>query len=308
MDYNEQVAALEAAAAQDTTDSQARDSALLSSLNQPAPNDAAPETPEPVQPGTTEPSDSDFDHGVDINSLPDEAREYALRAERMMKAAMTKRTQEAAPWRKLGEEHGVSPDEAAQALAMWRALDSDPTYGKQLYNALGEGLRSQGILEDRPQQREPQYGDAGFGQQDEWAEDPYATQIDALNRRLEQFELTERDRAQAQWEMDQTLKMQRQEFTLRQQHQDLTDQDMQDIYDMAVTTNGDLDAAHQRVQYIRDQAIQSWVSKNRANAQSQPVQVPPGAYAEAPPTPPSDMKSGSEMARQIWAQYMATRE
>lgn len=307
MEYQEQVAALQAAAAQDAAANAASDeSALREALGQPAGNEAAPaQAPESVQPGTTPPEgDSDFDHGVDINSLPEEAREYALRAERMMKAAMTRRTQEAAPWRKLGEEYGVSKDEAAQALSMWQALGSDPTYARQLHSTLEESLRQQGLLpQERPQQQE-QYGvDPSYGQ-GEWADDPYASQIDDLKRRLDQYELTDRERQQAQYEMDAALRFQQQEFALRQSHPDLTNDDFSAIYDFAHATNGDLEAAHERWQFERDRAVQAFVARSRQAAQSNPVPVPPGAHGEVPPAPPTDMKSGSQLAREMWTQHL----
>lgn len=237
-------------------------------------NQAAVETPATpegeTQEAATEAPDS-FTK-LDPNALPEEVRPYY----QSMLSDYTRKTQEAAPWRKLGEELGVeSPDAFREAAELYAYLQ-DPNNLHNLYTQLGQVLGQQPASPQAPATAPtvPQ------GTEDEFAalENPEVAQIKTQLEQLTSY-LQEREAAQQQEALQWALlgEMNRQEALVKEQHPDWGEEEWNALWNLSVAYNGDLMSAANHVEAAQNAAVTRLL-----NGKAQAADTP-GLTPVAPP-------------------------
>lgn len=240
----------------------------------PAPtNDIAPdEAPSGAgtEEGTTAEADS-FTH-IDPNTLPEELRPF----HRQLQGDYTRKTQEAAPWRKLAEELGVgSPDEIREAVQLYAYLQ-DPAnlsdFNRQLSEALGA---------EQPQAAPP----PAFSDLDDDL-DADSPAFAALRNELADLRsaLEERDRQaqaqQLQWAM--IGEINRQEALLQEQHPEYKQEDWDAIYGIAPAFGGDLIQAANLLESYSSHRVGAFLNGKSVVQETQGIQPAPVRTAEVP--------------------------
>lgn len=213
---------------------------------------------------------------IDPSTLPPELQGL----HRSLLGDYTRKTQEAAPWRSLGEELGVSsPDEIRQAVELFAYLQ-DPSnaveFAGRLNSALGLGQPDQpGLAATQP--------------------DPYAADDDLdvdspvhqLNQRIQQLEnqLAGREQQDVAERMQWALvgEIQREEALLAQENPHYKDEDWDAIYALAPAFGGDLIQTQQLLEDFASYRLADYLNGKQSVAATPGFQAPPRpSTAEVP--------------------------
>lgn len=221
---------------------------------------AADQTQNAVEAGTNQSSESFT--AIDINSLPEEVRTYAEQLHRQLQGDYTRKTQEAAPWRKIGQDFGISPDEAQQALGFVQSL-RDPEVQRELYTRLSEQFDGSADAEQLP-----------FGADESGYVDPRDRQLQELQTRLERFE-----QQQAYAAADAELA--RAETVIRQSNPDFQDADMERIQRIALSMGGDIMAATESYKGWQQEMLSSYLQR-KGTPTPGGMSLPGTGHAETP--------------------------
>lgn len=236
---------------------------------------------------------------LDPNALPADIKPYYD----SMLSDYTRKTQEAAPWRKLGEELGIdSPDSFREAAELYSYLQ-DPNNLHLLYSSLGNVLGQGG----QPQAPAPATGYAQQvpqGPEDEFAslEDPAVAELKQQMQALTGY-IQEREQAQQQEALQWALlgEMNRQEALLKEQHPDWGDEEWGALWNLSVAYNGDLVQASNHIEAAQNAAVTRLLN-GKAQAAETPGLTPlapprEGAVVETPDY--SDPELRNETAQAI---------
>lgn len=211
------------------------DAPIPESSNPPVPEAPAPEGTEQVETATEAP---DSFTGLDPNALPEELQAYY----KSMQSDYTRKQQEAAPWRRLGEELGVdSPDSIREAVELYTFLQ-DENNVRALYAELNQAF---GGGQDPAVPAAPATVPGYEGESFEELENP---QLAELRNELAQVKQTiaQRDAAAQEdavrWQL--MGEMNRQEALIKEQHPDWGDDEWNALWGLSVAFDGNLmDAA-----------------------------------------------------------------
>jgi len=235
--------------------------------------------------GATE--DTDSFSGIDPNTLPEQLRPIY----RSMQGDYTRKTQELAGWRRVGEELGVAPEDAANAVRFMKGLESDPDFALAVHDQLSQALQAAGLTPSQAKAeatRRMQESDE-FGDDDEYdyEADPRDNEVEELKKRLDQFEqqiLAER--AAAELDLEETR--------LRNVHPDWSDRDIDMVFNIAVANGGDIQAAERSYNEWRGDLLSEYL-QSKASARSD--YVPGGGYSEPLPEVPRTERGDVDFAK-----------
>lgn len=209
---------------------------------------------------------------LDPNALPPEVRPFYD----SMLSDYTRKTQEASPWRKLGEELGVqSPDEFRQAAELYTALQ-DPSNLAALYHELAPMFGGQPQQPAAPATAPvlPQQG----GEEDFAAlENPAVAQLQQELADLKDYLVSQQETQQQealQWQL--LGELNRQEAALKESHPDWGEEEWNTLWNLSVAFDGDL---HQAASYV--EAAQNAAVTRLLNGKAQAAETP-GLVPEAP--------------------------
>jgi hypothetical protein len=204
------------------------------------------------------------------------AREQITNAYKAFQGDYTRNMQTIAPYRQLAEA-GIDPNQAIESLQFMQALETDPDFvvavHQQLTTALQQaGLTPQAAADEAARQIET--GEA-FG---EGEDNPLANEVAELRAWKEEMES-----AQVQHTM--MAELQRAEMAIRQSNPTYTENDVGRIYELAFAHGGNLMAAAQSYEALRQQFISGYVDQKGAASEVTPSAAVPGAAAssEEPP-------------------------
>lgn len=184
---------------------------------------------------------------LDPNAIPPEARPFYD----SMLSDYTRKTQEAAPWRKLGEELGVeSPEAIREAAELYVALQ-DPNNLSVLYNQLSQ-VFGQGPSAPAPETPEFQGDEAEFAAMDNPALAQLKSEVSDLRDYISQRD-TEQQQEALQWQL--LGELNRQEAMLKEQHPDWGEDEWNSLWNMSVAFDGDLNQAANYVEATQNAAI-----------------------------------------------------
>lgn len=229
--------------------------------NQPTQEAPAPEGTEQVETATDAP---DSFTGLDPNAIPEELQPYY----KSMQSDYTRKQQEAAPWRKLGEDLGASsPDSIREAVELYTFLQDENNV-----RALAEQLnQAYGIGQDpTAPATAPEYGE-GF----EELENP---QLAELRNELAQMKssLEQRDAAAQEeavrWQL--MGEMNRQEAVIKEQHPEWGDDEWNTLWGLSVAFDGNLMEAANHLDAAANARVTRLLNGKAAVAQT-PGLTPP---------------------------------
>ena len=211
---------------------------------------------------------------LDPNALPEELQPYY----KALQADYTRKQQEAAPWRKLGDELGVeSPDALKEAAELYAYLqDPNNLYG--LYQQLGQTFGGQEPVAPATPAVEPS-SELGFESLENPAVAELKQELDGLKAYLGEREVAQQQEA-LQWQL--LGEMNRQEALLKEQHPDWGEEEWNAVWNASVATDGDLVAAANHVSAAQQAAIVRLLN-SKAQAAETPGLVPaaPARIGEA---------------------------
>lgn len=208
---------------------------------------------------------------LDPNSIPEELMPYY----KSMQADYTRKTQTLAEQRRAIEAlEGVDPTMAVQAVQFVDRLQSDPTFALEIHRGLTAALEQSGLMPHEAEQAATQIMQEEVNQnQMQFEQDSYE------DPRLQELLEWKEQHEQRDLELQIQNALERQELAIRQSHPDYTDDDVNAIYQLAFAYAGDLNAANQVYQGIRD----SFMSRYLEQKSSVPNSPPPATgYADAP--------------------------
>lgn len=232
-------------------------SAGLSTENQPeAPAESTPAATPPV-PSASEAPEIPASREVDISHLPEEAQIFIRARERELQADATRKWQEAAEMRR----------QAEHSMGFVEALNTDPTFAKEVYSFLNENLSAAGYLGT---------GDAEEDDDFIWDDEGTAPI---------QAELAEIRQWKAQLEEDMLMErisadMDHQIARVRQANPSWDDEDIQSVIDLGFATRGDIVKAADVYRSIQDRGLARYLE--RKGSVTAPPVVQGGAGTQVP--------------------------
>lgn len=244
-----------------------------SATNQQVPETTATPEGQETQEAATDAPDS-FTK-LDPSTLPEEVRPYYA----SLQADYTRKQQEAAPWRKLGEETGLeSPDSLRQAAELWAHLQN-PENLRSFHDQLGQAIGVAPTTATEPVET-PQAPSDEFAVLDDPAFAAVRSEVASLKREIASMN-SAREREALQWHL--LGEMNRQEAMLKDQHPDWGEsggdnisEEWQAVWQLAPAFNGDLTQAARIIE-----ATQSAGITRLLNGKMQAAETP-GLVVEAP--------------------------
>lgn len=270
----------------------------------PAPAPATPEgevAPAEGTPAAEESTDS-FTR-FDPNALPPELKPLAA----SLQGDYTRKMQEAAPWRRLGEELGVNdPAVIQQAVSLFTHLQDESnlrSFAETLYSEMGLG--------QPPATTEPQVAGMDDLDLDSSAFKPYDDKIAQLEARL--------DAALRQGEHERMMmakagEVARQEAYLAEANPHWQQDDWQAVYDLAPAFDGDLIQTANALESFASSRLAGYINGKTGVAETPGISSPvPRATAETPrdvsgEDDPDLRGAATAEAREYLRQFLAQSE
>lgn len=228
------------------------------------------ETTEP----DTEPEveDEDFVPRADLESLLEglegEARERVITAYKSFQSGFTKQSQANAKLRRAFD--GVDPDEARQAYDFVQNLGSDPQFALQVHQELSAALEKAGMspaAASREATRQIEETAPEADALDDFEDNPFVQQLNELRQWKVAQEKEAEERKAREYQDSIIRDIERQDQEIRRRNPKIEDDDMDVIYKVAAAMGGDLFAAKDYFDGVRDRLVTDYVaSKKRVPA------------------------------------------
>lgn len=191
---------------------------------------------------------------IDLNQLAPEAREFLQAREREMQAAFTRKTQELAAERQ----------QAQQAVQFINELNTNPEFALEVHSRLSSELQNLGYSVHEANAAANQ----ALGNDAYEVDDPYLAKINELEQWKNQ---QEQRMAEAQAE----ARIHAETAAIRSENPSFTDADMDDIYRIAVSMNGNLAAATNAFKSLTQRSVERYLNQKTqipVQLQNQPGQ------------------------------------
>jgi hypothetical protein len=240
--------------------------------NPPTQEAPAPEGTEQVETATEAP---DSFTGLDPNTLPEDLQPYY----KSMQADYTRKLQEAAPWRGLGNELGVdSPDSIKEAVELYTFLQDEKNVralSEQLNQAFGTGQPAA----PQPAATEPGYEDGSFEDLENPQLSELRSRVDQLTSAIQQRDVAAQEEA-VRWQL--MGEMNRQEAVIKEQHPDWGDDEWNALWSLSVAFDGNLMEASNHLDAAANSRVTRLLNSKAAVAQTPGLTVPaPNRVGEA---------------------------
>lgn len=274
------------------------------------------ETTESEEEAPAESEEEDFIPRADLESLLEglegEPRERVITAYKSFQRLSTKKAQEVSGL--LRSFEGIDPTEARQAYDFVQQLGTDPQFALSVHGELTQALTDAGMspaqasqvaaeaIESKSAEATPDYDLSEF------EDNPFVQQLTALQARVD---AADRERKEAEeraaFEAHQEAlirEVERQDQQIRRDRPELDDEDMQTVYGLAASTQGNLFAALEQYDALKDRLVTSYVASKTAAPKHA---APPRAAASHSETPVevTSIKQAHELAKERLTQLMA---
>lgn len=252
----------------------------------PAPEQTTPEQVEAPdldggEEGTTDLPDSFT--GLNPDDLPAEARPFYD----SMLADYRRKTQEAAPWRKLGTELGVEPEAARQAVEFVTALSTDPDFALETHQQLTEALVAAGLS---PAQAEAEAGRQIEEAVSETDVDDIESGVDSeLRQELDELKEWREEQEERMWEEKLNAQLDRMEAQILSENKDYGDADIARLYQLSYPFGGDIVKANEVYKEMRNEAISEYIDRKSSPNPVSATNVPQGQRSETAREPYRDL-------------------
>jgi hypothetical protein len=247
-----------------------------------AANSDAPQTPQTPSPETaSEQGDAGASSeetsftNINPDDLPDELKHIY----KSMQADYTRKTQEAAPYRKLAEA-GVDPQDAIQSVQFLYELNNNPDFQQAVYDRLAAQYQSQGASpQEAAAQAAADVSSAVQPEDDDLDLLPPSVReklasVDKLNAWVEQQE-EERELLQLEAELT------RQEMAIRQANPNYSEEDFDAIRQLGFAYGGDLRAAGNAYATLQQRLVSNYVNQ-KSNVNTATSSTPATGHSETP--------------------------
>lgn len=252
--------------------------ALVNANNEVEQAPPSPEVGQPTETVVEQPTgvtDTDTFTGIDPNSLPPELQSIY----KSMQADYTRKSQETSPWRKIGEDLSVDPESTRQAVEFIQRINTDPEAAIAFHNQLTQNLSQHGFLdnedyyEDEPENNAVEEG---------WDGDEDEDIPTHVSERLDRLDNWITDQEQAAYDASIMNEIEREESYIRQNNPDYGDKEIELIYSLAPSTQGNLIEAEKQFKNFKQHLLTNYVAKKGS---VNPGLTSPGVTgtAEAPP-------------------------
>ena len=185
--------------------------------------------------------------GFDPNVLPDDMQKVY----KSMQADYTRKTQEVAQIRQQYEslsEHGVDPNEALEAVNLLQRMNNDPNFAASVAQDIQNRLEELGYADN------PVYDDTLNNDNESYGELP-----PQLMQELEEMRMFRQSMMEQQQQSEILQELDVAEQTIRSTNPDYTDDDMQSIYSLAYSTDGDLMQAAEQYHVIQQRLLGNYL-------------------------------------------------
>ena len=291
--------------------------------NTPAQPDAAAEAASEDE-GTTAPSDpleipdsfTPQDVRGMLESIQDPAaRQVAEAAVKNFQADYTKSKQQLSE--QASQFEGLDDLEKARAaVEFYDGIQNDPEFALEVHGYLSKVFEDLGMTKQEADEAAAveMTQPSEVATQPSFDDDPDAAlkaRQDQLEARLDRWEQEEQQRLQQQREDELAAELLRQEMALRQSHDDLTEEDLDRIYDLAAARGGNLLEAHQQYESWKQDTISRYMETKQKDVP--PPEPTPAATTVAPEIPrlpdgTPDLEAVHKIAVQRLQNAMAGRE
>lgn len=205
--------------------------------------------------------------GFDPNTLPEDLQNVY----RSMQADYTRKTQEIAELRRYNDslsELGVDPNEAVNIVDFFRRLENDPQVANEFVS------RVQSYWEQPDNTSQAPLGDAPVDEGYENLPPSLAQELEAMREFREEM-LFQQQQAEIMSELEVV------ENQIRLANPQYSDQDIEAIYSLAYSTDGDLQAAAEQYHGIQQHLLGNYLQAKQVPQGATPVPTGPNAT----PTP-----------------------
>lgn len=188
--------------------------------------------------------------GLDPNNLPEDLQALY----KNMQADYTRKTQELSEQRKLFsqfDEYGIDPSDALNAVGFLMRLDQDPEFAQEYARHLA------------PQMEYPM---TGQGQSEDVVPDNgegYDNLPPELAQELREMREFRTQMLEAQTNQEMMLELEQEEAQIRTQFDHYNDDDIERIYNLAFSTDGDLLAAQQIYQEMEQGILNKYLGSKQ---------------------------------------------
>jgi hypothetical protein len=201
--------------------------------------------------------------GFDPNTLPEDLQQVY----RSMQADYTRKTQEIAELRRYNDslsELGVDPNEAVNIVDFFRRLENDPQVANEFVS------RVQSYWEQPDNTSQTPYGDAPVDEGYENLPPSLAQELEAMREFREEM-LFQQQQAEIMSELEVV------ENQIRLANPQYSDQDIEAIYSLAYSTDGDLQAAAEQYHGIQQRLLGNYLQAKQVPQGATPVPTGPNA-------------------------------
>lgn len=204
--------------------------------------------------------------GFDPSTLPEDMQQVY----RSMQADYTRKTQEIAEARKQFEafsQNGIDPNEALEAVSLWQRMNSDPDFAMSISQEIQSRLEELGYANDPVVEDTP-------------IDSSYEGLPPEVARELQEMRSFREEMMQQQEQQQILMEIEAAEQTIRTTNPNYTDSDMDAIYSLAYSTNGDLMAAQEMYHQIQQNLLGSYLQAKTVPHGATPA---PGGPSSVPP-------------------------
>jgi hypothetical protein len=204
--------------------------------------------------------------GFDPSVLPEDMQQVY----RSMQADYTRKTQEIAEKRREYEafsEAGIDPNEALEAASLWQRMNNEPDFARSISQDI------QNRLEELGYTNEPKVADVPVNNGYEGLPPEVAKELQEMRQFREEM-------VQQQEQQQVFMEIEAAEQTIRTTNPNYTDSDMDAIYSLAYSTQGDLMAAQEMYHQIQQNLLGSYLQAKTVPHGATPA---PGGPSSVPP-------------------------
>lgn len=201
--------------------------------------------------------------GFDPSTLPDDLQNVY----RSMQADYTRKTQEVAELRRVNQsfsELGVDPNEAVNIVDFFKRLENDPQVANEFVS------RVQSYWEQPSNANTPQMGDTPVDEGYENLPPSLAQELQAMREFREEM-LFQQEQSQIMSELETV------ENEIRLANPQYSDQDIEAIYSLAYSTDGDLQAAAEQYHGIQQRLLGNYLQSKQVPQGATPVPTGPNS-------------------------------
>ena len=201
--------------------------------------------------------------GFDPSILPEDMQQVY----KSMQADYTRKTQEVAELRRQYEsfsDAGVDPDVALQAVGFLQQLDNDPQFALEVAEAIRQNVGTPDVAQTS----------------DDFTPDTnnsYEGLPPQLAAELEQMRAFREEMLEMQAQQETMAELEAMEQTIKTTNPDYSDEDLEAIYSLAYSTDGDLLAAQQMYHQIQQRMLSGYLQSKSVPHGATPAPSAPSA-------------------------------